>query len=346
MTWRMPAESAPLERVWMAFPCGGSSLGDDLESAYSTWTAVAHATADFGTVTMVVDPSESRRAQRMLGAHIERVEAPLDDCWMRDIGPTFVLDDERPDVLGAVDWTFNGWGAQHWARWERDREIGRFVADAAGAEPISSLLVNEGGAVHTDGAGTLFATETVQLDPDRNRYADKQSVEAEFRRTLGAEKVVWLPRGLTRDYEDLGTRGHVDMVAAMPSQGRVLLHVQPDAGHPDHEVIPEIRAVLEAETNAADNRFEIIELPAPGTSRDDDGFVDWSYVNHLVVNDGVVSCGYGDREADAHAAGVLAEEYPGRTVVTVDARPILERGGGIHCITQNQPAVGAAVTDP
>ena len=220
------------------------------------------------------------------------------------------------------------------------------MADAAGAEPISSLLVNEGGAIHVDGEGTLFATETVQLDPDRNRYADKQRVEAEFARTLGAEKAVWLPRGLTRDYEDLGTRGHVDMVATMPSQGRVLLHVQPDAGHPDHEVIPEIRAVLEAETNAADNRFEIIELPAPGTSRDDDGFVDWSYVNHLVVNDGVVSCGYGDREADAHAAGVLAEEYPGRTVVTVDARPIFERGGGIHCITQKQPAVGAAVADP
>jgi agmatine deiminase len=342
MTWRMPAETAPHERTWMAFPRQNVTLGDDpasAEEAYETWAAVAHAVAEFEPVTMVVDPSERDRAHRMLSADLEQVEAPLDDFWMRDFGPTFVVDDERPGVLGAVDWTFNAWGAPAWATWERDREIARFVAGQVGAEVVSSVLVNEGGAIHVDGEGTVLATVTVQLGAERNPYADARRVEAEFARTIGTAHTVWLPRGLTRDYEDFGTRGHVDMVATIPSPGRILLHTQRDEAHPDFEVTRNLRAFLETQTDAAGRRFEIVELPAPDTLRDDEGFVDWSYVNHLVVNGGVIACGYGEPEADARAASILAEAYPGRRVVTVDARPILARGGGIHCITQQQPAV-------
>ena len=342
MTWRMPAETAPQDRVWMAFPRAGLTLGDQAaaaEDAYAAWTAVAHAVAEFEPVTMVVDPSESNRAARMLGSHVERVEAPLGEFWMRDIGPTFVLDDERPGVLGAVDWIFNGWGAQAWADWQHDQGIARLVAEAAGAELVSSLLVNEGGAIHVDGAGTVLLTETVQLDPGRNPYADKARVEAELARSIGATTAIWLPRGLTRDYEDFGTRGHVDMVATIASPGRILLHSQTDPGHPDYLVCAQLRDYLGGRTDAAGRVFDIVELPAPATLRDSDGFVDWSYVNHLVVDGGVIACGYGEPDADARAAGILAEEYPGRRVVTLDARPILARGGGVHCITQQQPAV-------
>ena len=157
---------------------------------------------------------------------------------------------------------------------------------------------------------------------------------------LRPERAVWLPRGLTRDYEELGTRGHVDMVAAIPSPGTILLHDQRDPEHPDFAVSRQLREVLEGTTDAAGRRWEIIDLPAPEQLRDGEGFVDWSYANHLVVNDGVISCGYGDEVADARARDILSAAYPGRRVVTVDARPILSRGGGIHCITQQQPAAG------
>ncbi len=342
MAWRMPAETAPHDRTWMAFPRAGLTLGADAASAaeaYAAWTAVAHAVAEFEPVTMAVDPSETARARNLLGSGIELHEVPLDEFWMRDVGPTFVLDDERPGVLGAVDWTFNGWGAPAWSEWEKSAEMGRVVAAQSGAELISSMLVNEGGAIHVDGAGTVLVTETVQLDPGRNPYADKARVEAELARTLGATKTIWVPRGLTRDYEDLGTRGHIDMVATLPSPGRVLLHLQSDPGHPDFEVSRTLSAFFETQTDAAGKPFEIVPLPAPATLRDSEGFVDWSYVNHLVVNGGVIACGYGEARADALAAEILAEAYPGRRVVTVDARPILARGGGIHCITQQQPAL-------
>jgi agmatine deiminase len=148
---------------------------------------------------------------------------------------------------------------------------------------------------------------------------------------------VWLPRGLTRDFERFGTRGHVDIVAAITSPGRLLLHSQRDESHPDFSVCREIRAALERTYDAAGRSWEIVDVPAPETLTDDEGFVDYSYINHLVVNDGVIACGFGDAR-DADAVAILAEQYPGRRVVTVDARPLFARGGGIHCITQHQPS--------
>ncbi|WP_424937681.1 MULTISPECIES: agmatine deiminase family protein [Bacteria] len=342
MSWRMPSETTPHARTWMAFPAEGLTLGDTdvlRDEGYATWTAVAHAVAEFEPVSILVDPSELTRARRMLSSDITIVEAPVDEFWMRDSGPTFVLDPERPGVLGAVDWVFNGWGSPDWAEWGCAAEHARIVAAETGAELVSSTLVNEGGGIHVDGEGTVLLTETVQLDPRRNPFLDRARVEAELGRTIGASKAVWLSRGLTRDYDDLGTNGHVDIVATIPSPGRVLLHSQPDAAHPDHAVTAALRAELAAQTDAGGRSFEIVELPAPPTLRDADGFVDWSYVNHLVANDGVVACGFGDAQADARARSVLAEAYPGRRVVTVDARPLFDRGGGIHCITQQQPAL-------
>ena len=345
MTWTMPAETAPHDRIWMAFPRAGASLGEgDVQAGYDAWVAVAHAVAEFEPVTMVVDPSELTRARRMLAADIDVIEAPLDDFWMRDFGPTFVFD--REGALGAVDWTFNAWGATNpGASWQNDREIARFVAAQSGAELVSSTLVNEGGAIHVDGEGTVLVTETVQLDPNRNPYTDKRRVELEFERTLGATNVVWLPRGLTRDYEVWGTRGHVDMVAAIPSPGTLLLHAQQNPDHPDFAVCQDLRAFLETTRDAAGREWNIIDLPAPEQLEDEDGFVDWNYVNHLVVNGGVIACGYGDEAADARAREILTEAYGGRRVATVDAREILARGGGIHCITQQQPSAPAASTE-
>ncbi|MFT4082616.1 MAG: agmatine deiminase family protein [Nocardioides sp.] len=342
MGWRMPSETDPHERSWMAFPCQGPTLGDteeQREQTYRAWAAVANAITDFEPVAMLVDPSESARARRLLSSGVEIFETPVDESWLRDHGPTFVVDDSRPGELGAVDWTFNGWGAHGWSRWEKADQHARFIADLVGATLISSMMVNEGGGIHVDGAGTVLVTETVQLDPRRNPYADKARVEAELARTLGVITVVWLPRGLTRDYQDLGTSGHVDIVATLTAPGELLLHSQTDPEHPDHAVTGELRELLAEARDAAGRPFRITELPAPATLRDEDGFVDYSYVNHLVVNGGVIACGFGEPEADARAREILEAAYPGRRVITLDARPIFAAGGGIHCITQQQPRV-------
>ena len=325
----MPPEWAPHTRTWMAWPSSGYTLGDEPEEARTTWAAVAHAVLEFEPVTMVVDPVALPDAQRHLDSRVEIVQAQLDDAWMRDIGPTFVLDEQG--ALGAVDWVFNGWGAQAWASWGHDAKIAATVAGHAGATLISSPLVNEGGGIHVDGAGTVLITRTVQLDAGRNPDWDEAKVEAELARTLGAERVIWLERGLTRDYDEFGTRGHVDIVATFAAPGTVLVHRQDDPAHPDHAVSRGIADQLRA------NDLTVIDVPAPRATHDEHGPVDYSYINHTLVNGGVILCGFGEEEADTRAAQIIAEAYPGRRVVLVDARPLFARGGGIHCITQQQP---------
>jgi agmatine deiminase len=174
-------------------------------------------------------------------------------------------------------------------------------------------------------------TETVQLDAGRNPGWSRDEVERELFDTLGATRFVWLPRGLTRDYDEFGTRGHVDIVAAFCNPTTVLYHDQRNPEHPDFAVSEQVRTLLEAEG------FDLIAMPAPDTLRDDEGFVDYSYINHYVCNNAVILCGFDDA-GDEVAKGILEKAYPGRTVELVDARALFARGGGIHCITQQQPA--------
>lgn len=322
----------------MAFPTGGYTLGgtdDEAHAARSTWAAVANAVVGFEPVTMLVAPDDVETARRYLHPDVEVLTAELNDAWMRDTGPSFVLD--GGGRLGAVDWVFNGWGGQDWAAWDKDSLVAAEVSARSGARHLVSALVNEGGGIHVDGEGTVLVTETVQLDPGRNPGLDKSDVEAELARTIGATHVIWLPRGLTRDSEKFGTRGHVDIVAAIPSPGTLLVHSQQNPQHPDFEVSRQIISYLATTRDAAGREWNIIEVPAPETLTDGDGFVDYSYINHVVVNGGVIACTFAD-PMDEKALRILGDAYPGRKVIGVDARELFARGGGIHCITQQQPA--------
>ncbi len=332
MVNRWPAEWEKHERTWMAWPTSGYSLGEteaEIAAARGAWSSVANAVVRHEPVTMIVNADDVEIARDWLDSAVEIVIAPLDDAWMRDIGPTFVRDDAG--VLLGVDWVFNGWGAQEWATWEKDAEIARTVLDLAQSPIVSTSMVNEGGGIHTNGDGVVLVTETVQLDPGRNPGWTRDEVERELFDTLGATRIVWMPRGLTRDYDEFGTRGHVDIVATFCNPTTVLYHDQRNPEHPDFAVSEQIRTTLEAEG------FDLIAVPAPKTLRDEEGFVDYSYINHYVCNNAVILCGFDDPN-DVVAKAILEKAYPGRVVELVDAREIFARGGGIHCITQQQPA--------
>ncbi|MGD9482156.1 agmatine deiminase family protein [Streptomyces sp. TRM70308] len=346
--FRMPPEWAPHERTWMAWPGPNPTFATEeaLERARTAWAGVARAVSRFEPVTVVASPDQAATARLRLGlagdpgagpgaGAIDVVEQPLDDAWMRDVGPTFVTDGHR---LGAVDWVFNGWGAQSWARWTDDAKAGAFVADRAGARAYPSPLVNEGGGLHVDGEGTVLLTETVQLDPGRNPGWTAERVEAEVHAHLGTRKAIWLPRGLSADYGPFGTRGHVDLVAAFVAPGVVVAHVQPDPSHPDHAPCQETVRLLRGSTDAAGRPLHVVELPAPTVTEVDGEPVDYSYVNHYLCNGGVVLCGFDDPMDEVNAA-TFRRLFPDRAVTLVDARTIFAAGGGIHCVTQQQPRV-------
>ncbi|MFJ3638313.1 agmatine/peptidylarginine deiminase [Streptomyces sp. NPDC090108] len=338
--FRMPAEWTPHERTWMAWPGPNATFAEpgSLAAARRAWAGVARAVRRFEPVTVVCGPGQSGEARALLGEGVDTVERDLDDAWMRDIGPTFLTD--GAGRLAAVDWTFNGWGAQEWARWEHDAKIAGHVAGLAGAQTYRSDLVNEGGAIHVDGEGTVLLTETVQLGPERNPHRTKEEVEAEIHAHLGTRKAIWLPRGLTADYppHGFGTLGHVDIVAAFARPGVVVAHHQPDPAHPDHEITREVIGILRSATDAHGRPLEVVEVPAPTVLETDGHWADYSYINHYLCNGGVVLCGFDDPR-DETAAGIFRRLFPRRTVTLVDARPVFAAGGGIHCITQQQPRV-------
>lgn len=326
----------------MAFPPAGYTLGETAEDAHearATWSAVAHAILEFEPVTMIVDPRDRQVAERYLSSGIEVIEARLDDAWMRDIGPSFVLD-ESGSRLAGVDWVFNGWGQQDWASWGNDSLIGAEVVRRSQAELLSSTLVQEGGGINVDGLGTVLLSETVQRDPFRNPGITRSAVEAELAAMIGTTHAIWLPRGLTRDSERFGTRGHVDIVATIASPGVLLVHSQTNPAHPDYEVTRDLIAELADTTDAEGNAWRIIPVPAPQVLTDAEGWVDYSYINHVLVNGAVIACSFDD-PADDLSRGLLQDAYPDRTIVQLDARPLFARGGGIHCITQQQPRTKA-----
>lgn len=348
-TGRMPGEWAPHTRTWMGFPPPNATFGEpgdpDLLRARAAWSAVANTVVRFEPVTMLVSPADVTAARDLLDPRVVVEVVPLDDSWLRDSGPTFV---HAPDgSVAAVDWVFNGWGGQAWAAWEQDALVARAAADLAGVPVTSSPLTQEGGGLHVDGAGTVLLTETVQLDPGRNPGWTREQVEAEVHARLGTSTAIWLPRGLTADYGEFGTRGHVDIVAAFTAPGRVLVHTQPDPSHPDHAVTAEVTEILRSAVDARGERLEVVELTAPRTSEVDGELVDYSYVNHYVGNGFVALCGFDD-ENDEAARAVLAASYPGREVVLVDARDVFAFGGGIHCITQQEiaPVPSTDTTSP
>jgi agmatine deiminase len=332
----MPAEWETHERTWMAWPSGSYTLGDtdaEADEARQCWASVANAVVRFEPVTMIVNPGDEFVARTWLDERVEIVSAPLNDAWMRDIGPTFVRN--MDGSLSAVNWVFNGWGAQGWAQWDKDSKIASVIADKTGVLRLDSDLVNEGGGIHVNGFGTVLVTETVQLGEGRNPDWSREEVEAELFNTLGCDTVIWLKRGLTRDYDEFGTRGHVDIVACFADTDTVLVHEQRNPEHPDFEVSREVIPQLEAEG------FTVVPVPAPDVLRDDpsapESWVDYSYINHYIINGAVILCAFND-PGDERAAAILREVYPGREIVLVDARPLFARGGGIHCITQQQPA--------
>ena len=332
-TWKMPAEWEPHERTWMAWPSAGYTLGEteaEQQESRLAWASVANAICRFEAVSMLCVPADLSLAKQFLDPRVSLVEAELNDAWMRDIGPTFVK--SATGQLAGVNWVFNGWGGQSWASWDKDSQVAELISHRIGIPSHTSELINEGGGIHVNGTGALLLTETVQLGAGRNETWSREEVEQELHQKLGTSRAIWVRRGLTRDYDQFGTRGHIDIVACFAGESKILFHDQQNPEHPDFSVSHEVKRTLEEAGG-----FELIAIPAPTKLRDEEGFVDYSYINHYVVNGAVILCSFDDPN-DEVARTILQSVYPDREIVLVDARALFARGGGIHCITQQQPA--------
>ena len=328
----MPAEWAPHAGCWMAWPKRADLWREYLEAARDDYVRVAQAIAGFEPVTLLADPEHADDARRRCGPSVNVVSMPIDDSWLRDSGPTVVVDPAGRRAAAAF--TFNAWGGKY-QPFDRDAALGVSLAALAGIPAYRSTLVVEGGGFLSDGEGTLITAETCVLNPNRNPGWTKAEAEAELRAMLGIKKVIWLPGDVT----DTETDGHVDGYVAFVKPAAVLCEVVADPKDPRYAIMAENRRVLETETDARGRRFEllpIVEAPRSAVPRGQEGYCR-SYVNFYIANGAIIAPAYGIAE-DASAALTLRRAYPGREVVLVALNDLFRGGGGIHCITQQQPA--------
>jgi agmatine deiminase len=329
-----PAEWVTHKRTWMCWPCRVEAWGgsEGLLRAKQAVAHVARAISTFEPVVMAARPQDVAEATLACAGKVEIFEVALDDSWARDSGPTFLVGADGSKA--AVQWQFNAWGNKYHP-YAEDALFATRVAKAADTALYCAPLVCEGGAIHTDGEGTLITTEQCLLNPNRNPNLNKQQVEERLALFTGARRIIWLGDG----FLDEETDGHVDNIACFASPGRVIVGVPVRRSYPDFEPVMEAIRRLKVLRDARGEHFEIIEIEQPRKQRED-----WrgcplaaSYVNFCLPNGGVVMPAFDD-PGDERARAVLADCFPGRDILQVDALDIVQGGGGIHCITQQEPA--------
>jgi agmatine deiminase len=324
---RMPAEWARHERTLMCWPARAELWNGLQAQAEADYAAVANAIAAFEPVLMAAHPAQAAAARAALTAAVEVVPIPIDDSWARDSGPIFVTDAEGRRA--GLDFGFNGWG-EKFPPWDDDARYAERVLAHLGEDRIDATdLVLEGGSIAVDGEGTLVTTEQCLLHPSRNPSRSWEEIEAVLRERLGVERVVWLGLGLV---EDRDTDGHVDNVCTFTAPGRVVLQTVADEGSANFAHAQENLARLRAAG------LEVAELELLPYVEHDGPPTVVPYTNFYVCNGAVIVpvTGVG---TDEEALARLGALYPGREVVGVPGRTLALGGGGVHCITQQVPAV-------
>jgi agmatine deiminase len=327
----VPSRTTEHARTFVSWPCRAELWGGFLSEAEEEYAAVVEAIARFEPVTVIVPPGAVPRLPVGTKYPVDVAELPIDDSWVRDNGPIFVVDGRGG--VAAVQFGFNAWGGKY-APFADDALLPARLGQLLGMRVYEAPLIAEGGGLTFDGEGTLITTESVLLNPNRNPGLSREEIEALLLAYLGVEKVIWLRDGLV---EDRDTDGHSDNITQFVRPGVVLAQVAPDRSNPNWNGLSDNVTRLRKETDAGGHKLEVIEMPVlPYVDVGDEQFV-VPYTNYYPVNGGIVAPQLGHPDDEAGFA-LLRELFPDREVVGAPSRLLAYGGGGIGCITQQLPA--------
>lgn len=331
-TWRMPDEAEPHERTWMAFgaskPIWDSRLLPVVQQNLAT---IANTIARYEPVTMLVRQNDYEVAKKLVGSTVELLVTPLDDLWLRDTGPIFVVNDKGEKA--GIDFNFNGWGEKQ--EYSRDAKVAGFVNRHASVATINTDLVLEGGGIEVDGHGTAIMTESCILNDNRNPEVSKAACEAELKRLLGLQKIIWLPGIKDKDITD----GHTDFYARFARPGVVVAGYDPNPASFDHAVTKKHLQILKEAKDAQGRQLAVVVLEGPQTVRKTYKNASFAagYINFYVCNGAVIAPEFGEAKADSATKATLQNLFPDREVVQLNIDGVAAGGGGIHCTTQQEP---------
>jgi agmatine deiminase len=347
----MPAEFERHSGCWMLWPERPDNWREGAKPAQAVFAAIATAISSGEPVTVGVSAAQFQNARARLPAAVRVLEVSSNDAWIRDSGPTFLID--AKGRRRGVDWSFNAWGGLNgglYFPWDRDDEVAQKVLEIEGADRYRTPFVLEGGAIHVDGQGTCLTTEECLLNPNRNPGMSRADIEEQLHRYLGVTKIIWLNRGVFLDE----TGGHIDELACFTAPGHVALTWTEDRKDPQYEISVDAFQRLRSATDARGRELTIHKIHQPGplymTAAEAAGIdirtgshprragdrLPASYINFYIANGCVVMPLY-DKRRDAAAMRTLQKLFPKRKVLGVTTREVLLGGGNIHCITQQVP---------
>ena len=335
--FRLPAEWEPHAATWIAWPHRRATFLGPFAAIPPVYESLARLIARYEPVRIISAADVLAAAREALAdaANVSFVEISTSDSWVRDTGPVFLVPRQRTagDRPRAVCWDWNAWGGKY-PPWDADAGVSRGIAQHLGLPIDSPGIVLEGGAIETDGDGTILANERCVVDPKRNPDLDRSRMEAALRKHLSIDRVIWLGGELAGDDTD----GHVDQIARFVAPGCVLAARQPDRLDPNHGSLDANLAILAAATDARGRRLDVTPIDIPARFDFEGTQLPASHLNFLVGN-GFVAVPVFGGPTDEPALRTLEASFPGRTIEPFDCSALVRGRGGVHCVTRDEPAV-------
>ena len=337
---RLPAEWEPHAATWIAWPHRRATFLGDFGPIPAFFARFIRLLAACEPVKVIATEAALAEAQEQLRgvANVECIDIPTNDSWLRDTGPVFLVPRElkgKAKPAGgpvAVCWEWNAWGGKY-PPWDRDAQVSRSIAGRLGMAVVTPGVVLEGGAIETDGEGTLLVNHRCVVDPKRNPGLSQAEMEHVLQTRLAADRVIWAGGELAGDDTD----GHIDQIARFVAPGRVVAARQPDRLDPNQASLAENLAQLESAVDARGRRLEVIPIDIPSRFSFEGTQLPASHLNFYMANGAVMVPVFGG-PTDEPAVRTLAACFPGRRMVPIDCQELVRGRGALHCITRDQPA--------
>jgi agmatine deiminase len=333
--YRMPAEWKPHRATWLAWPHNRDTWPGKFESVPSRWAALVRTIAPFEPVHVLAGGEGVMREARAMVGDVSNVtlhDIPTNDAWIRDHGPTF-LAGPAGSQSALVDWEYNAWGGKY-PPFDLDNRVPERVATVSGRRRFPAGVVLEGGAIDSNGRGTILAAEQCLLHQNRNPNLSREQLERCLAEYLGASKVLWLRAEIAGDDTD----GHVDQFARFVGPSTVVASIEEDRGEANYASLRSNFEALRRMTDQDGNPLEVIALPMPRPIYHEGNRLPASYANFYIAN-GVVVVPRFDDPSDHAAIDILSRQFPDREVIGLPAVDLVWGLGAYHCVTQQEPVV-------
>jgi agmatine deiminase len=337
MGFSMPAEWAKHESTWVSWPKNPLTFPPEIISRVEeAYLEMIEALAHGERVDLLVDDRRTadRVKSKLAAKNVRFHTIKSADVWIRDYGPIFVRRKDRGRAsVAATKWKFNAWGGKY-DDLLPDDATGDEVARSTGLGTFETGVVLEGGSIDVNGRGSLLTTEQCLLNVNRNPGLGKPQLEKLLHDYLGVSSVVWLGKGIEGDDTD----GHVDDVARFVDENTVVCMTEQDPKDGNSRVLRRNEELLKKHSDGQGRRLEVVPLAMPRQVDAEGARLPASYANFYAGNSAVLVPVFGDARRDSAALETLSEFFHGRKVVPVDCRELVYGFGGIHCVTQQQPA--------